>query len=83
MNKQDWLKIKKSGQLNIEMLFEFWEKNKKPSYKKLEINEFSNLITEYFNNGGQFSFKKLEEYFDKKFNITKIYDKDHNLIKEI
>ena len=28
MNKENWLKIKKSGQLNIEMLFEFWEKNK-------------------------------------------------------
>jgi len=83
MNKENWLKIKKSGQLNIEMLFEFWEKNKKPSYKELEFNEFSKLITEYFNNGGEFSSKKLEEFFDKKFNVTKIYDKNHNLIKEI
>jgi len=83
MNKQDWLDIKKNKQYNIDSLFEFWNTIKKPNYKDLTIDEFAELIQVYANNGGQLSDEKLEEYFDKKFNIIKLYDNKGKLIKEL
>lgn len=83
MTKQDYLNTKQNNQYNIEMLYEFWNKNKKANYKDLKIEEFAILIQDYASAGGNFNQEKLEKYFDSKFNITKVFDKNNNLIKEM
>lgn len=83
MTKMDWLKIKKNKQYTIELLYEFWIGNKKENYKNVSIEEFTQLIQVYAQDNGNFSQGKIEEYFDGKFNITKLFDKNKQLIKEL
>lgn len=82
MIKQDWLQVKSTQQITPEIIYEFWNENKKPEYKDISFEEFNTLIKLYIQNGNTVSINKLEEFFDKKFNITKVYDKDKQLIKE-
>lgn len=83
MEKKEWLKIKKNGKYTVESLYEFWKENRKPQYKDLSLQEFTELIQVYINSQGFISSKRLEEYFDKTCFITKIFDKDGKLLKEL
>lgn len=82
MNKEDWLKLKKSKEISIEALYEFWKTNKKPQYKDLTLGEFEDNIRPYIQHGGRISSERVTEYFDNVFFITKTFDKTGNLIKE-
>lgn len=64
------------------MLYDYWLNNKAEDYKHMTEQEFSEKAVLYFNHGGNFSFEKIENYFDIKFNITKLFNKNKELIKE-
>ncbi len=83
MEKKDWLNIKKNRQYTIEALYEFWKENRKPQYKDLTLEEFSELIMVYIHNNGSISDNKIMEFFDNKCSIMKIHDKNGKLIIEL
>lgn len=83
ITKEDYIEAKNTKMYSIEMLYEFWTKNKMPGYQNIDIKEFSILLTRYHAMGGAISDKSLEEFFDKKFNIVKLYDKNGVFIKEL
>lgn len=83
MERIDWTKIKSNGQYTIEALYEFWNENKKPHYDELTLEEFSKKMGEYIRLGGEFSHQKINEFFDKKFNIVSVFDKNGKLLKQL
>ena len=83
MERADWTKIKNNGQYTVEALYDFWNENKKLSYKDLTLEEFSEEMKKYINLRGEFSHRKISEFFDKKFNIVSIFDKSGKLIKQL
>lgn len=83
MNKQEWLKIKKEKKYTIELLYEFWVDNKKPTYKDLTLEEFTQIISIFINAyNGMISQMKINDHFDKKFNITKVFNNKGEIVKE-
>jgi hypothetical protein len=83
MTKQNWLEIKKRGEYTLDSLYEYWKDNRKENYKNPSEQEFKEIIQVYIQRGGEFSYQKINQYFDEKFNITKIFDKDSKLIMEL
>lgn len=80
MKKSDWFKMKKTQTYPLEILYEFFQaKNTK---ENISIEEFSQKFLKYNQMIGGVNTTKINEYFDQKLGITKLYDKNNQLIKE-
>ncbi|MFA9239442.1 MAG: hypothetical protein ACEQSQ_06075 [Candidatus Paceibacteria bacterium] len=82
MNKQEWIKAKQEKKFTLELLYEFWQDNKKPTYKEVSFEDFSQLIQVFINNQGVLSHTKLLDHFDEKFKITKVFNNKGQIVKE-
>ena len=84
MNREEYLNIKNSGNVTIELLWEFYCDHCNEDKRKYKtIDEFRKPITVYLNN--VFSntiIQNIFNYFDNKFNIITI-SKNNVIIKSI
>lgn len=81
MTKEEYLEFRKT--LSINLLYEYY----KEKFDKNEHSPF--LLFEQFIQtiqlwpGTKFAFDKVWEYYDEKFSVVKLLDKEGNLIKYI
>lgn len=82
MNRQEWLDIKRSKEFHINLFYEFYlDKNKKNDIV-LDENTFANCFRNYVNLIGKLPISNIIKYYDDKFLIVKIIDKNNNIIDE-
>lgn len=82
MNKNEWLSIKKSKNYPIEILYEFYQNRRKETEKELTLDEFTIKFMEYFNHVRNVNNTLIDEFFDKKLGITKLFNEKGELLKE-
>ena len=81
MNKQEWLQIKTSQQMSVELFYEYYKiHNKKDTV--MEPQEFTNNFQIYVHHIRIIPTKRIIEYFDQKLQITKLMDRLGKIIKE-
>jgi len=81
MNKQEWLQMKQTQQMPMELFYEFYiMKNNKDS--KMNKEEFRNHFQNYVYYLGFIPTKKIIEYFDNLFIVTKLTNNKGQIIKE-
>lgn len=83
MNRDQYIEMIKSGQFNIDVsvLYEIYNKYKIKSSPVFDMNTFYQLIREYVQIVGTNGIiETLKTYYDSKFNITYLYDKNQKII---
>jgi hypothetical protein len=83
MNRDQYIEMIKSGQFNIDVsvLYEIYNKYKIKSAPVFDMNTFYQLIREYVQIVGTNGIiETLKTYYDSKFNITYLYDKNQKII---
>jgi len=81
MDKQEWLAIKASKQMPMELFYEFYKEHNKE--EEMTPEEFRNKFQNHVYRVGHIPTEKIIEYYDQKFQVTKLIDrKTGNIIKE-
>lgn len=86
MNKEKYLKIRKEiasrniTNEGIDLLQEYWEKNKAEEYINLTPDEFKINIVNWLQSGGNLNVNRVLKYFDDTFVIVTLKDKDNNVL---
>ncbi len=81
MNKQEWLFIKQTKQVPMELFYEFYLIHNDKEVV-MEREDFREKLQMYVNTIGRIPIQKMFEYYDKQLGVTKLFDKNKNLIKE-
>lgn len=82
MNKEEYLKQKEKGHLDMEYMYEYYKAHKKPEYTLISLDEFSKKYIQFLSFSAVMGtdgaikkvnskniFKKVCKYFDKIYNI--------------
>jgi hypothetical protein len=69
--KQDYVKMRNTGKYNINWFYKYFVEN---GGKRIDINLFSQLFN-------MIDSSEVLRFLDMKFNLTKLEDKEGNLIK--
>jgi hypothetical protein len=69
--KQDYVKMRNTGKYNINWFYKYFVEN---GGKRIDINLFSQLFN-------MIDSSEVLRFLDVKFNLTKLEDKEGNLIK--
>lgn len=88
MNREEYLKQKETGHLDMEYMYEYYKAHKKPEWKLISLEEFSTKYIEFLGfpavigtNGfpkkinSKNIFKRVCDYFDKIYNYDGRSDK--------
>lgn len=75
MNKETWLLLRNSGNIPIQIFYQFYQEND----GKLEYRDFEHCFQLYINAGGDY--KKMFRELDNKFNVLLIHSKTGEFIK--
>jgi len=82
MNREQYIEMIKTGNFNINIFYEYYTLfNKNESYK-FNLEEFNIWFQQYINfkEISNSMINTIREYYDVKFNITKVLDRQGNII---
>lgn len=71
--EEEYIKLRNSGQLNTDWFYRYYVDHSKDT---ISFNDFNHL-TMYFD------FNNIIEHIDRKYQLTRLYDKNNNFIKVI
>jgi len=84
MNRQEYLELRKKGAITNELLYEYYTVYNEKTIFNMTFSEFSDYIFQYVNCITNLDLNKVLErvhrYFENKFKIIKIIDKQNNVI---
>lgn len=69
--KEKYINMRNSGKYELQWFYDYYIKNSKDS---IDINTFSMIFNSV-------SLNSILEHIDKKFELTRLYDKNNNLIR--
>jgi predicted transcriptional regulator len=83
MNREQYIEMLKSGQFNIDInvLYEIYNQINRKSMFTFDVNTFYQLVREYVQvMGTNGVIETLKTYYDSKFKITYLYNKNQQII---
>jgi len=79
MNRDQYVEMLKSNKFDISLIYEYYNIFNKNQSFTFDLNTFQQLFMQYMGFGG-FSVDTIKDYYDIKFNITYLYDKNQKII---
>lgn len=80
MDKNEYIEQRQKGLITTDMVWEMWENLKPEAAKEMDMDEFLHNFNLYCQHYGADK-NRIYDYFDKKFDIVKVLDKNGNLLK--
>lgn len=75
MERKEWLNFKKTGQINLDWLYNYYLENRDSNSEELTPISFNNCIQMFLGRGGQMN--KFIEYWDNKHEIVTVIDNEN------
>ena len=72
MNRKQYLEIRKSGQITLDLVYDYYKIHNKREDLNFPIEQFAQLFQAYVNYG-MFNPQSMFEYYDRKFNRSSRY----------
>ena len=79
MNRNQYIEMLKTNKFDISLIYEYYNTFNKNQSFNFDLNAFNNIFMQYMGFGG-FSVDAIKDYYDAKFNITYLYNKDQKII---
>jgi hypothetical protein len=79
MNREQYIGMLKTNRFDISLIYEYYNTFNKNTSFTFDINTFQQLFMQYMGFGG-FNVDTVREYYDSKFKITYLYDKNQQIL---
>ena len=79
MSREQYIEMLKTNRFDISLIYEYYNIFNKNTSFTFDINTFQQLFMQYMGFGGV-SVDAVREYYDSKFKITYLYDKNQQIL---
>lgn len=79
MNREQYIEMLKTNRFDISLIYEHYNMFNKNKSFNFDLNTFNNVFMLYVSATG-FNVDIIKDYYDAKFNIVYLYDKNQKII---
>jgi hypothetical protein len=79
MNRDQYIEMLRTNKFDISLIYEYYNMFNKNQSFNFDLNTFNNIFMQYIGFTG-FNVDTIKDYYDGKFNVTYLYNKDQKII---
>jgi hypothetical protein len=79
MNRNQYIEMVKANKFDVSLIYEYYNIFNENKSFTFDLNTFNEILMQYIGFAG-FNVDIVKDYYDAKFNVTYLYDKNQKII---